>query len=503
MQQERVALTHAEALARAERALEQAVREASERPDPLKPKIHFSAPAQWLNDPNGFIYYKGEYHLFYQFHPYGNRWGPMHWGHAKSADLVHWEHLPIALAPSEPYDLDERGGCFSGSAVDDDGVLSLLYTGTVIRDGVLCQTQNLATSRDGVIFEKYEGNPVIAAYPDEGSVNFRDPKVWKHDGTWYMVLGSGKDEIGKALLYRSPDLRRWEYVGVLAESDGSLGYMWECPDFFPVGDRYALMFSPMGMGERKAIYLLGDMDYETGKFTWDRVGDTDVGFDYYAPQSLLDDKGRRIIIAWQNSWDWMPWFNGWAPPKVTQWCGSMSIPRVVEMDEQGRLTFKPVEEMKRLRGAHYRAGPTEVEAGAPLFPSTIDGREPLEMILAFRPDRCPNRFGLRLRGSADRSEYTSLLYDKGSRELRFDRSRSDEWSEGVRTVRLPEANGERLVLHLFVDVSTVDVLTDSYATALTSNMYPDAGNDAFEWIAEGGPVVLESVDVWQLRSIWE
>ena len=127
----------------------------------MRLKYHFMAPAYWINDPNGLIFYKGEYHLFYQHYPYAPQWGSMHWGHAKSKDLVHWEHLPIALAPSESYDLDERGGCFSGSAVDDNGILSVLYTGTVIRDGIVIQTQNLATSEDGITFQKYEGNPVI------------------------------------------------------------------------------------------------------------------------------------------------------------------------------------------------------------------------------------------------------------------------------------------------------------------------------------------------------
>ena len=139
------------------------------------------------------------------------------------------------------------------------------------------------------------------------------------------------------MLYKSPNLRHWKYVGVLAESDGTMGTMWECPDFFPLGDRYVLMFSPMGMGENKTIYLVGDMDYETGKFTWDKMGEVDVGFEYYAPQSFLDGKGRRVIIAWLNAWDWMPWFKNFGPTGKNNWCGAMSAPRTVELDDGWKI----------------------------------------------------------------------------------------------------------------------------------------------------------------------
>ncbi|WP_372662179.1 glycoside hydrolase family 32 protein [Cohnella sp.] len=488
---------HRAAIARAERSVELAVREGIH--DPLRPQIHFTARANWINDPNGLIHFNDEYHLFYQYYPYGNRWGSMHWGHAKSKDLVNWEHLPIALAPSEEYDLHERGGCYSGSAVDDNGVLSLLYTGTVIRDGVLCQTQCLATSQDGITFEKYAGNPVITVPPEEGSSDFRDPKVWKVEGVWYMVLGSGRDGIGKALLYRSPDLRKWDYVGVMAESDGTLGYMWECPDFFPVGDKYVLMLSPMGMGDKKTIYLVGDMDYITGKFTWDKMGDTDIGFDFYGPQSFLDASGRRIIIAWLNSWDWMPWFNDYSPPSVTEWCGSMSIPRVVELNAQGLLSFKPVEEMKTLRNRHYQTdGPFCVKPGEPEALPDFAGM-PLEMIISFRlRDTAATRFGLVLKGSEDGARQTVIEYNPESKQLCIDRSQSDGWSKGVCSVHLHSSDGEQLTLHLFVDSSNIELLTENYTTAMTLNMYPNPDDRCMHVYTADDSIEVESLEIWEL-----
>src|SRR5581483_226994 len=156
---------------------EEAIKRAKEKVrDDYRLGYHIMAPANWINDPNGLVQYKGEYHVFYQHHPYDENWGPMHWGHVKSKDLVHWEYLPIALAPTEAY---EKDGCFSGSAVDDNGVLTLIYTGNIWVDrekDILDQSQCIATSTDGIHFTKEAVNPVIAKHPEEGSGHFRDPK---------------------------------------------------------------------------------------------------------------------------------------------------------------------------------------------------------------------------------------------------------------------------------------------------------------------------------------
>ena len=192
---------------------------------PQRFTFHFEPHKGWMNDPNGLIYYQGRYHAFFQHNPHEPVWGPMHWGHAVSQDLLHWEELPIALFPDQPYEDDK--GCFSGSAVERDGVLYLFYTAVSKQLG---QTQCVAVSRDGKAFEKYKGTPVIAAPPAEGSYDFRDPKVVELDGKTYMVCGSGKDGVGKILLYeQGKDLFTWQYVGVLFESS-EYGKVLECPD---------------------------------------------------------------------------------------------------------------------------------------------------------------------------------------------------------------------------------------------------------------------------------
>ncbi|AQU50428.1 hypothetical protein ARA01_10285 (plasmid) [Leuconostoc mesenteroides subsp. mesenteroides] len=172
---------------------------------------HIMAPSGWINDPNGFCYFQGYYHIFYQHYPNDSKWGPMHWGHARSKDLVHWESLPIALTPGDKEDED---GCFSGSAVVYNGKMYLIYTGHhYYGDGDsdhFWQNQNLAISEDGIHFEKYENNPIISQAPEDNTQHFRDPKVWYNNGKWYLILGSqNKQELGRVLLYKSDNLIDW------------------------------------------------------------------------------------------------------------------------------------------------------------------------------------------------------------------------------------------------------------------------------------------------------
>lgn len=175
---------------------------------------HITTPSGWMNDPNGFSYYQGYYHIFYQYYPYSSKRGPMHWGHYRSQDLVHWEELPIALTPDSPEDKD---GCYSGSAIEKDGRLYLIYTGNHYYDvndhSRFYQTQNVAFSDDGIHFTKYSGNPVIALPPTDNSQHFRDPKVWQDGNEYYIVVG-GQDKkgLGRAITYKSTDLLHWDYL---------------------------------------------------------------------------------------------------------------------------------------------------------------------------------------------------------------------------------------------------------------------------------------------------
>lgn len=214
-------MKHRQLLERANRSLV----EAAALVDPtFRLHYHFMAKAQWMNDPSGLVSYGGYYHVFYQHNPYAPRWGSMHWGHARTKDFLSWEHLPVALAPSEEYDLD---GCFSGSAVVADGQMQLFYTGVREVKGKLVQVQCRALSSDGIHFRKDPLNPLISTYPPEGSQDFRDPKVWRWGEAWFMALGSGQGGRGKVLLYIGLSFCAggvlWEWPRTAMEPRGRFG----------------------------------------------------------------------------------------------------------------------------------------------------------------------------------------------------------------------------------------------------------------------------------------
>ena len=303
--------------------------------DEMRPAYHFSPRTGWLNDPNGLSYYDGKYHLFYQYHPYSTYWGPMHWGHAVSEDLITWEYLPAALAPDTEYDYS---GCFSGSAVTmDDGSHLLMYTscgdssGDPTGKGRWIQMQSIAIRKPGESeYAKYEGNPVISAddLPEGGDpYEFRDPYMWRcNDGSYRVLVANGRtsaDEGTRLLMFRSEDGLNWGGGKVLFEDERRIGVMWECPNFFPLDGRHILMASPMDMQAEEGdavgsirfpqgnnvCYITGDYDEQLEEFYPD-ADDADAGYfmyepvdgglDFYAPQTFETVDGRRVMIGWMQ-----------------------------------------------------------------------------------------------------------------------------------------------------------------------------------------------------------
>lgn len=462
----------------------------------MRQRYHFMPQTGWMNDPNGLIYYRGMYHFFYQYNPYESSWGSMYWGHAVSRDLLHWDYLPPALAPSEPYDDDCKGGCFSGSAVERDGKLFLIYTGTSDRGNGPEQAQCLAWSEDGIHFEKYEGNPVATAPEGIRADCFRDPKVWKHGDFYYMVVGASRNGRGLALIYRSEDLFHWEYWNVLAESRGEWGEMWECPDFFRLGDRYVLTFSPMGSGDHTAVYLVGDFDYETGRFVSHISGELDWGLDYYAPQSFLVPDGRRMMAAWANEWEWMPQFKDWGPASREGWCGSFPVLREVKLCKDNTLQLVPIRELEQLR----ENGCTQAELTVTHEVRALTAGDGVSFELKFQIDLArtnARELVLTLRQGEGKETVCSFDFSRG--ELRVDRNRGDGWSRGISRSDLYLGEKEIMDVHIFSDQSSLEIFTDQYRNNHSNNVFAGNGQRGLNVRALGGTAVLRNYEAYGLK----
>ncbi len=316
-----------------------------------RPVWHVSPPSGLLNDPNGFIFHKGEYHLFYQWNPYGCSHKDKFWAHLVSQDLVTWQWKPVALTPSDWFD---SHGVFSGHAISQDDELKLFYTGNVRigEDRDRHTTQCLAVSRDGINFEKK--GPVISELPPGVTPHCRDPKVIKMGDEWWMLLGAQKSDLkGCLAIYKSRDLENWRFDKLYSGNLGDFGYMWECPDLFELNDQLIAIIGPQGIEAESDYhtvphhngYLKAEIDSE-GELAFSDFECLDVGFDFYAPQSLATPDGRRVIIAWMGLPDEVD-----HPSVDNGWIHQLTCPREITFVD-GKVIQVPLKELESLRSDH-------------------------------------------------------------------------------------------------------------------------------------------------------
>ncbi len=460
-------------------------------PKEERPAYHMSSPTGWINDPNGFSVFQGQYHLFFQYHPFSKKWGPMHWGHCTSEDFIKWEYLPCALAPEESYD---EGGCYSGSAIEVDGEHVLIYTGIMDRyldDGFhyYRQVQCIAKG-DGIDYRKGEENPIITgeSLPEGSSLeDFRDPKVWREDDGYYLVVGSrAKDGSGQILMYYSEDLNQWEYVTVLEQSKNKYGKMWECPDFFSLGDRQILLVSPQDMRAKglefhngnNSIFIYGQYEKESHQFKREKVTSADYGLDFYAAQTLLTQDGRRTLIGWMQSWD------ANITPASFQWSGMMTIPRELTL-EHGRIYQRPVRELEKYRTDMVRYDNLSITGSTIL--KNITGRvlELLVEITGFDFEYFRIQF-------AKSDEYqTFLQYNHKKRCLTIDRTHSGIDRDVVCRRKmelapiLEENSKEVLKLRILLDKYSVEVFANDGEKVMSSLFYTPLEAESIVFDSDG------------------
>ena len=482
--------------------------------EPYRPQFHFTPAFNWTNDPNGLVYHDGEWHIFYQYNPFGDVWGHMSWGHAVSKDLFRWQHLPVALP--------EVGEvmAYSGSAVVDrlntsgfgrggNPPLIAIYTSRTETD----QTQSIAYSNDrGRTWTRYEGNPVL----DVEDPAFRDPKVFWHEGTQRWIMAVVLANQRKVSFYGSPDLKQWTHLSDFGPEGAHPVSNWECPDLFelPVqgesGQSKWILQVDSGMGHpwtgSGCQYFVGEFDGV--RFVNDNPPETalwlDWGRDFYAAQSYSDvpaEDGRRIVIGWISNWMY-------ARQKPTSpWRGAQSVPRALQLRrfaEGLRLVQQPVREIESLRGESLQLGDLSVEEANRRIASAGFAGDTLEIHAEIEVGTAPD-VGFRvLQGEG---EETLIGFTASPAEVYVDRSESGRVGfhasfAGRHSARLDPSNG-RVRLRILVDRSVVEVFAGDGRVAITDRVFPSPTSTGLSLYAVGGEARVARLRAWKIRSAWD
>ncbi|MGG4033583.1 glycoside hydrolase family 32 protein [Paenibacillus cisolokensis] len=458
--------------------------------DRYRPRYHFTPPRNWMNDPNGPFQSGGEYHLFYQHNPSATEWGDIHWGHAKSLDLVNWTHLPVALAPSR--ELGERH-CYSGCSVVNGGEVTLFYTsiGEGERNATSGAQQWMAKGNDLRTWRKPDINPVLTAelHGELRITEWRDPYAWKEQDGWRMLLGGRVNGKGCGMIYRSDDLEQWSFKGIFHRGDE---WIWECPHLFRFGDKAVLFYSPSG-----------PVRYVSGTIEGDRL--TDVlrhgtvdysGLEgFYVSTGFVDEKGRRVLLGW------VPEGRGKDFPASLDWSGALALPRLVDLKPSGALAMSPVPELETLRGeersfADVRVGPVPMNTGvrSTSFECSLEiDRRTLktgELTVSVFASPCGR-------------ERTDVRLDLATNSIVIDRSNSSLFPNVHKSPikgDLPPAGGAGLLrLRIFADRSIIEVFADD-ETCLTARVYPSLEDSNGIELRSSGEAVVSSMKIWEMKA---
>lgn len=443
-----------------------------------RPKFHFASPCGWINDPNGFSVFKNEIHLFAQYHPYSTHWGPMHWAHATSKDFILWNIQDVALAPDTDAD---NGGCFSGTSFEKDGKHIIAYTGVHEEDGKTVQEQCIAIG-DGKKYTKFCENPVITYknIPFEYQrSDFRDPKIWAEGDKYFLAaVLKKKNNFGALVLFESKDLHEWNYVRLVDESRDGLSGMWECPDIFKFDGKDVIILSPQEMKEdeklgfhdgNNSVYMTGSLDFKSAEFTREvrsennyTAAQIDYGIDFYAPQTTLSPDGRRIMIAWMQSWE------SYITPKNYLWSGMMTIPREINL-RNGKLYQNPVKEIENYRNKNF-SGIIESSAKKQVISGLCVRQFDAEFVLSV-PQNEEGKFILNIAESKDYA--ATIVYDAKSKKLTFDRSRTIDGGGNTksRSMRVVPNSDGKIKLRILCDTCSAEIFVNDGEYAFTNAFF--------------------------------
>jgi beta-fructofuranosidase len=469
-----------------------------------RPRLHLTAPSGWMNDPNGLVFHDGRLHAFFQFEPDMPRWGRMRWGHATSEDLVTWEHLPVALEPGRRG--PDRGGCWSGTlAFDDAGVPNIFYTGVARAYGGWRASICRATSHDGLrTWTKDPAGPVIDR-PPEGIApdRFRDPFVWRDEDGWAMLLAAGTTTSrGAVLLYRSPDLRRWRFAGPFLTTEDLIAAdpkvfvddidspCWECPQLLHLDPWDILIVSVVDRAPkvRPAHVMAFTGRVVDGRFIVHRSERLGLGPDFYAPATVTAPDGRHLLFGWIPE----------DPPargSTRTWAGSLSLPRHLSLDADGRLTVTLADEVDRSAGPPRRLPEAVVRDDAPwtqAFP-----RGPFELRLTIAPEGAVSvRFDI----AGEAGIAADVRFDPPGRQLTVSRA-------GRVLVAGRDPHGPTILapspdsfvrLRLIVDGSILELAVDERVTATARLPVIGGGTRTVSCTTFGGACRLRDLETFAL-----
>ena len=467
-----------EMIARATAAVQATVPRA--QADPTHPIFHITAPAQWMNDPNGPIYYHGFYHLFYQLHPFSDGDGPKYWGHVRSRDLAKWEALPIALWPSS--DLDETGVWSGCCTINGKGEPMIFYTS--IAKGLSAQThaEQWAAIGDAdlITWRKSPANPILSEslHGDKKIYDWRDPFIFREGKRTFMVTGGNLNRArgGQAVVNiyesESPNLAQWQYRGVLFEIPGAEARTAECPNFFKVGDHWVLLVSPYS----KVQYYVGDFDAKTCRFQPRTKGLLDFGPNFYAPNTMQLSDGRRIVWGWVNGF-----------PRGHGWNGCLTVPRVLELSNDGQLRQSPAPQLTKLRGKAVTRRNADLHGAGLAFqlPHTNTLEIQAEILL-----RTSDSVVLSLKSGATNLPPVVMKFT------------GSEFKMGDAGGALALAGSERrLDLRIFVDRSVLEIFANDTLCA-TKIISPLDAEATLQISAPDGSAQAKRIQAWPMKTIW-
>jgi beta-fructofuranosidase len=459
------------AILRAMEALEAAAEKVAG--DPTRPVYHFRPPANWMNDACGAIYYKGYYHLFYQLNPYGDVWSEIHWGHAKSRDLVHWEHLPPAVAPME----NERR-CNSGCVtLNELGQPMIFYTHVPNYDAPRDQRAAMG-DKDMITWQRHADNPILHldthGGPRFGGDGWDAPFVFREAGRSFMIIGAdslGPDRAVPIYEALNPDFSRWQYKGLLFRASKKSLANLEVPMFCRLGDWWLLAIAPGG----PVVYWLGGFDVETLTFTAQPRELLNPSRDFYAPHIFFDNEDRCILVGWTRNFK-----------SGRGWNGCLSLPRVLSLDSAGRLRQRPVPALRKLRKRHAKLQGVTLDKHSPRLEKQVP--DTVEIVAVFDPCDAKS-FGMKLVGS---DETAAIRCGGGTIDV-----------AGVETSLKPAADRDGVALQVYLDRSVLEVFVNDGLQSVSKVVYLGGSELTLELFAEGGGVRVESLDIWRMRPVWK